>query len=206
MRYKIAIILFVSFIFQDTLWAEIRSNMMMDLSSSQVSVSGASQGFAWSAFEAEVEWGWKKKRYFPSGIAVGARKEGSRIMEGTYLSFRVFKKVEIKKLKKVDLYPSLSIKYGLPGALFNRVLEVRGERARIFPARNIGVPRYGVKGAGILYPELSIAARINYKRLNFDPVFGVKIMRFGVVYRDQLSYRTVLSPFIGMRIGFRLKK
>ncbi len=185
--------------------AQVRINIKFDISRSSVADSGKS--FTWNAKEVEFEKEFRKNRLVVfSGFAIGVRKEGPNIIEGDYLYLRTYRKFVLGK-SKWELDPSFGLIYGLPGLRFESTEFKNGAYTHVNLVRNIEIPYYHVGKAAVLYPELSVALRRKFKRLNFEPVVGVRIMRYGILKSDyrngEYKEKITLSPSAGLRIGFR---
>lgn len=174
-----------------------------------VGAFGHHESFAWDEKAVEIEMDLGNERSFISGLGVGFRKSGPRLNEGAYLTVRVFKRLDVGS---VELHPSLTIVYGTPGAQFDRSMLQRRDGdvigyTHVYPERNVPIPAGGVHKSGIMYPEISLAFRKKFRRLNIEPVIGLKLMRFGAVQSDFSSGRNDrmfgVAPTFAVRAGFR---
>ena len=203
MRRVILMIVVLFIITPNISYAQIRINAKLDISSSEINNTGIK--FAWDGKEIEIEKEFEENRLFISGFAIGARKEGHKLVEGSYLYARVYRKHAI--IGNLELNPSIGIVYGHPGLRFERTEFDEENYTHVNLVRNIDIPFYNIKKTAVLYPEISLALRKQLKRFNIEPVVSVKIMRYGILksnyYTGEYKEKIILSPSLGMRVGFK---
>lgn len=193
--------------------AQPENRIIVGLAQSQMTVGafGYQESFEFAYKTIEVEASWDNRKYLPlNGIAIGFRKTGLRYNEGTYLTFRTFKRFDVGA---VEIHPSLTLVFGTPGTDYDRSWVERGDDGEttsythIFPARSFPVPANGVTRIGIIYPEASVAFRRTFGRFHIEPVFGMKFIRMGAVRsnfeREHERRMMGFSPILALRIGFR---
>lgn len=187
------------------LFAETRVNAKIDFAHAAVSGYGLGESVGWRGFEGEME-SLNHYKWIPD-FAIGMRREDRIIYHGTFIFVRFSKKV--KTWRKTDIRPSLGIYYGSPSMRFTQTKWNDGRTAyiRIFQSHNVTIP-FREYHSGVLYPEIGVEFRKNWKRFNFGLVPGVQILRFGIVRSNgdgtsDFQTKTVLAPVIGFRVGFR---
>ncbi len=202
MKIILLTILFICSVAQNS-YAQFRINIKFDASRSLV--KDASMKFEWTAKELEFDRKFKKNKLFLSGLAGGARREGSNLAEGNFLHIRVYRTISVKKF---EINPSFGIIYGHPGLRSERTkFDANGGYVHVNLVRNVDLPSYNVKKPAVAYPEISLSLRKKVWRLSAEPVVSMRIMRYGILKSNFGSgnYKvvTVISPSVGFRFGFR---
>lgn len=186
--------------------ADTRLNFKLNYNRTNISAFGYEDTFVWESVEGELEIGWPTVRVLPmNAIAIGIRKTGDLIYEGTYLSLRALRRIEVGDW---EINPSVGLIFGGPGVFFSRTWEsTNGDYVHVFPVRNANAPANLVKHDGIVYPELSIGFRRKIWRIGIEPVAGVRLMKFGAVRGGEFNRFkewTPFSPYVGIRVGILL--
>ena len=144
---------------------------------------------------------------FLAGFAIGVRKEDRILIEGNYLFARIYRKFPLSESGKWGLDLSLGVIYGEPGLRFEGTQFDNGAYTHVNLVRNAEIHSYNVKKAAVIYPEISVALRKKLMRLNFEPIVGVRVMRYGILKSDyhtgEYKEKLILSPSFGVRMGFR---
>jgi hypothetical protein len=213
--------------------ADARINFRFDFNKTTVKGAYNGVGFDWQGLEFEFDKEFRPSRVLLSGFAFGVRRElfyaftgfggvkdVDRWDEGTYLTLRLYRSFEVSSNRSWGIGPSFSILYGVPGTTLDRTVANRyGEGfdyTHVFPLRNTDLPRLIteeadlVANAGLFYPEISVAVRKRLAKggLNLEWIFGVRVIRFGIVDSnargDVSAEKQKLIPTIGMRVGFKI--
>jgi len=215
-------------------YSEGRINFRIDFTHANVDGVYNDVGMGWQGLEAELENAFATHKTILSGFAVGLRREQfygftgfgetanvQRWDEGTYLTFRVFRRFEVSSDKSWSVGPSFAILYGIPGTTLDRTIATsqadgRLDYTHIFPMRNADVPTALAKTADVgassalLYPEISVSIRKRLVRggICLEWLGGVRIIRFGIVdstsQENLFENRRTFVPSVGMRVGFRI--
>jgi len=214
--------------------ADGRLNVRIDFTEANVRGAYNNVGIGWPGFEVELEKGFTTHKVVASGFSFGVRREAfygftafgetkgvQRWDEGTYLTLRVYRSVNVPGQKSWSINPSLAILYGIPGTtLDSTIVTSRADGGldytHVFPMRNAGVwkplaePADIGTSSAILYPEVSLSfkRRLVKGGINLEWVAGARMIRFGVIdssdQGDRFDERQTFTPSFGMRLGFRI--
>jgi len=214
-------------------YSDGRINVRFDFNRTNVEGVYNTVDLGWQGFEVEVEKEFTTSKVVLSGFSLGVRREAfygftgfgtskdvRRWDEGTYLTFRFFRNVDLSD-KKWSVGPSLALFYGVPGTTLDRSIGgTRGDAGydytHVFPMRNADVPELVaekaliVRNSALFYPEASFSIRRRLARggVVFDWLVGVRVIGFGVVdsnsQGDSYREKKMFIPSIGMRVGFRI--
>lgn len=148
----------------------------------------------------------------PDGFAAGLRKENTFVSEGDFLYVRLFKKTG--SYRTLEFYPSIALVYGVPLSNQFSTTKFNADRTQyesVFLVHNVTTfLNNGIKKNGVLYPELTLGIRKNFRRFNVDLVPGIRILKFGILKSggfyapSDFKTKTVLCPTIGIRLGLRI--
>lgn len=202
MRKTLLAFVLLSFFVAATVNAETRLNFKFNYNRTNISAFGFNDTFVWGSKEVELEFGLPPGKLPISGFAIGIRKSGRIMHEGTYLSLRALRIFEVGDW---EINPSVGLIYGVPGISFDRTWEsINGDYVHVFPVRNVNAPANLVKNDAVLYPEFSVGLRRNIWKIGIEPVAGLRIMRFGAVRGGEFNRFkkwTPFSPYVGIRVS-----
>jgi hypothetical protein len=199
--------------------AEASDYFSIGLDNTAAKVSVASNG------KVKFEWGGLEFVYIHegegkiiSGWSVGGRKQSfkflnadeSYIQGGIFKDFNDFVKIGPTKW---DVRLWLQAIFGIPGTRFNRTVE-KYENGQLIGYYRVNLitdkdlPISGIKKPAVLYPEILISIERDFGKINFEPMFGLKIMKFRYIEteKNQLIYMddgSVFAPTYGFRIGYK---
>ena len=216
-------------------YSDGRINFRIDFTHASIDGVYNDVGFGWQGLEVEIENSFETHKVILSGFSLGVRRElfngftafgettnVQRWDEGTYLTFRVFRRFDVSADKSWSIGPSVAILYGIPGTTLDRTIAAsqadgRLDYTHVFPMRNADVPTELAKTADVaatssalLYPEVSVSITKRLARggINLEWLGSFRIIRFGVVdsssQGEVFESRRSFVPSIGMRVGFRI--
>lgn len=152
------------------------------------------------------------RHLLPDGFAAGFRKENTLVYEGDFLYIRFFKKTG--SYRSLEFYPSLALVYGVPLSNQFSATKFNTDRTQyesVFLVHNVTTFfNGGIKKNGVLYPELTLGIRKNFRRFNVDLVPGIRILKFGILKSggfyapSDFKTKTALCPTIGIRLGLKI--
>lgn len=186
--------------------AQTRISASVDQAYAFVSVGDFNPHFRWYAFSLEAEHEFKKDKLGISGFALGVRKEGKDIYDGTYITGRLFHAFDTQRF---SLIVSGGFVYGLAGTQFDRTKliykdgQVAGYK-NISMIRNIHVPTGAkIDKTGILQPVIDARIRKYMGRFFIEGRSGIRLARFSLTESDFKNgkYREQLTPMPSFSIG-----
>jgi len=217
MRLRIFFTLIFLFLSSPLLASDNYFSIGLDSSVARVNFLNSKQTFEWSGAQIDFTQEWDKDKIFLSGWSFGIRKQSLHKFERElYLVAGFFKDFDdfiATGNLKWDMRVWGQAVYGIPSYKFSRVTEkyVKDNFIgyyRTFLVTQFDVPGQRVGRAGVLYPIISISAERNFGIINFEPMLGFRILRFGFVESEDsaLLYsenKLVVAPTYGLKIGVK---
>jgi len=212
------IFFFIFLLFSNTAWAADRyASIGLDYNFVQIKHDTIKHSFEWQGIELVYTEKWEDNKLLISGWRVGARKHNLHRWEReAYIHAGLFRDVEdlfTTGNGSWDLRLGAQAVYGIPGFGFNRTTEVHedGELVgyhRTYLVTNVDIPAQRIDEAGVLYPMVTFSLVGNFKRLNVEPIVGLRGMRFGIekaINHElvELKEDIYVVPTYGLRVGWK---